>query len=122
MENLITHKGKALVGALLFGIAVIGSAFIGKTDDKVVENRSEKVVTAPSFLVNKGSAFSPRTSVDIANNCDEPNTRHCVYQPTEEGMTEIPEKESYSQADIDNYVSQGWLLPHPSSGLALYVN
>ena len=122
MENTLKHKGKALVGAILFGIAVIGSAFIGKTEDKGVKDKTEKTVTAPAYLVNKGSTFSPRATVDVGENCNDSNPKYCVYVPTEEGMTEIPNQTSYSPTEIDYFISQGWLAPHPSSRQALYLN
>lgn len=105
---------------------VLGAGyFVVNASEKKAEhtdNKTEKVVTAPNFLVNKGTHFDPRTSVDIPENCFDPSEKYCVYLPTEAGMTNIPTKSSYTESEIDSYVSAGWLVRHPSSGLAEYTN
>ncbi|TDQ81078.1 hypothetical protein [Sphingobacterium yanglingense] len=122
MENLKNYWLKGIMGLML--VLGVGYFAVNASEKKADpgENKTEKVVTAPDYLVNKGTDFQPRTSVNTGLYCNTTNPRHCVYIPTEEGMTEIPAKDSYSQTEIDNYVSQGWLAPHPSSSLALYAN
>ncbi len=86
------------------------------------EKKTEKVVTAPDYLVNKGASFSPRSSVNVDDNCGSSSLKHCVYIPTETGMDKIPLQDTYTESEITSYISAGWLTPHPDSGLALYTN
>ncbi|WP_164111698.1 MULTISPECIES: hypothetical protein [Sphingobacterium] len=53
MENSQKNKGKALVGALLLGLAVVGSAFTTKQHNKPVENPERQ---AQHFFRNEGTS------------------------------------------------------------------
>lgn len=92
-----------------------------------MENKDEKHLEVKStlvsdFLVNKGTAFSPRSTVNVSSNCIQTDSKSCVYQLTEEGMENVPDQQSYTPSQIEEFESNGWITPHPQSSSALYLN
>ncbi|MDR2285579.1 MAG: hypothetical protein LBE37_20365 [Sphingobacterium sp.] len=54
MENSQKNKGKALVGALLLGLAVVGSAFTAQKQDNKPVEKTEK--QTQHFFRNEGAS------------------------------------------------------------------
>ncbi|MBD1427039.1 hypothetical protein [Sphingobacterium arenae] len=124
MANSIIKYAKGVV--TLFAVCVIGTASAapnGNGDEKEAKKEVKEITTLQSsFLVNKESAFEPRETANPSLNCDTEDTRHCVYELTSEGMSNIPEQSSYTPAEIDQFLADGWIEPHPDSDLAIYQN
>lgn len=118
---------KNLVKSALLGVAVLGGAIAMQsfTAKQVVSDEveiKENTALAPNFLVNKGTSFSPRSSVNTSTNCIQADSKSCVYELTEEGMENVPDQGSYTPSQIEEYESNGWISPHPQSASALYLN
>lgn len=112
---------------ILFGIGVSASALGASafTSDEAEVAKLTQVkegLIVSNFLVNKGTEFSPRASVNPSAECKATDPRDCAYTVTAEGMDNIPDQPSYSLSQIDQYVDEGWVEPHPNSSPALYSN
>lgn len=84
MENILKHKGKALVGAILLGVAVIGSAFIQKSEDKPVEKKETKTTITQQFrfynLSGATGSMDPNNFEYVPaspENCQEDLSKEC---------------------------------------------
>lgn len=124
---MATLKIKYLRGAItMFALCLIGTASATPNGDEKEEKKEVKAEATTtlqsSFLVNKDTNFSPRESVDLGENCDPADTKHCVYQLTSEGMSNIPDQPSYTPAQIEQFEADGWIEPHPDSNPGLYTN
>ncbi|MBE8719781.1 hypothetical protein [Sphingobacterium pedocola] len=117
-----TTKNLTVLGVALLGLAVTTQSFDNKEDVEEKADAKKSAVLAPNFLVNKGASFSPRNTVNPSLNCNQTDSKNCTYQITAEGMENVPEQESYTPTQIEEYESNGWIEPHAQSGLALYQN
>lgn len=122
MTHYINRRPSAFIGLVTLIVLLVGAFFIAKAmESKGVE--AERTTTLQTeFLVNKDTEFEPRDSANPLENCDTEDSKHCVYQLTSDGMNNIPEKSSYTPADIEDYEAKGWIEPHPESGLGIYLN
>jgi hypothetical protein len=82
---------------------------------------SKKRTITNDFVVNKGTNNFQQRSAANTDNCGSTATLHCVYQVTTSGKANIPNNASYTAAQINNYVSNGWLTAAPNSSPALYI-
>lgn len=116
-RKLFNFKNAAV--AVVFSLV----AFIGFNSFKSVPVKSvpvKRVITSP-FLVNKGtSGFQQRASVALSG-CSVTSTLNCVYDVKLAGMINIPNKPSYTPAEISLYAANGWIAPRSGSSLAEYA-
>lgn len=102
---------------IIFGIFTLAlfTFFIVKA------NSSRRTITVDHLVQPATDQFVQFEDEPDFNNCLESADRNCVYDVTASGKANIPDQPTYSAAEIDSYVSQGWAQPNPNSSQALYI-
>ena len=98
---------------LFFGLLVAGVAFGGSAFT------SAKKTITNNFLVQR-TAGAYSQSPNGSGICSTVATSLCKYQVTASGLINIPNKTSYTPAEIASYVSAAYLTPVTSEGNKLY--
>ncbi|MFI5140371.1 MAG: hypothetical protein ACHQIM_21305 [Sphingobacteriales bacterium] len=75
---------------------------------------------AAAVAIKANNDFVPLSSAPVTSDCSSTATRQCAYDVTSSGKGNIPDQSSYTGAEIDTYVSHGWLTPASGSSDALY--
>lgn len=117
MKNFKQIAFGLMVGALAISFSAFTSA------KKVMVNaapNAKRSITA-NFLVQPVlDSFQQETS--LSGDCTgTASDRDCIYDVTTSGKSNIPNQGSYTKANIDTYVSNGWLNPDASASDHLYV-
>lgn len=101
MEKILKNKGKALVGALLLGIAVLGSAFTGKSEHKDEPKANLNTVI---FRYQPPTGVSdPYDQMHVNNTANwKPGLTACTSQPN-------PNTPCSIEVDLENTVDEAGL-------------
>lgn len=103
-----------MFGLLVAATAVSMSAFTNAKSTRAITN---------DHMVQLGTNnFEQREDVDAGNCVVASTSRRCLFDVTSSGKANIPDKSSYSAAEIDTYTSNGWISSNTSSSLGLYVD
>lgn len=115
MKNFKQIALGLMVGALAFSF----SAFTHVSSHKSIAHRIVKsgMISDDHIVQNSVNGFVETNSPDASNCSSAVTTRDCIYAVTSTGASNIPDKPSYSAADVDNYVSEGWLTGATSPGV-----
>ncbi|KAA8474936.1 hypothetical protein BDE36_0211 [Arcticibacter tournemirensis] len=115
---------KRIMLSLLVAATAAGvSAFTNAPANTAGYGQLKSGMISGNFLVNKGTSnFQQRASVDPLANCNDTDSRHCVYDVTASGKTNIPDQTSYSDSEVTTYLSNGWIAADADSQPALYDN
>lgn len=107
---------------LFYGLAVAAialgtSAFTSMTDTTVGKANRVGVITANYLIQKQSGVFTPFTDAGAPNPllCGSRSSRYCAYSITPSGKDHMPDQSLYTQADLDLYVNNGWLVPAADS-------
>ncbi|BAU55602.1 hypothetical protein [Mucilaginibacter gotjawali] len=114
---------KIALGLIAGAMAISFSAFTNAHSNNFI--RPNKAVKAgmitDNYIVQPSlNDFVQLSSTPVSADCSGTATRQCAYDVTSTGKSNIPDLASYTGAEIDNYVSHGWLTPASGSSDALY--
>lgn len=117
MKNFKKIAFGLLVGALALGFSAFTSAKKVMPSESIKAKRS---ITA-NFLVQPSlDSFVQETSASSDNCSGATSDRDCMYDVTTSGKSNIPNQASYTKANIDTYVANGWLTPDAGASLHIY--
>lgn len=118
MKNFKQLALGLMVGALAISISSFTNA-LSKT--LVNHHRVVKagMITDDYIVQPTLNTFQENASPNPSN-CHGSATLQCIYDVTSSGQSNIPDQASYTAANINSYVSAGYLVPDPNSHISLY--
>lgn len=120
MKILKNNINKTILGVVL-AIFIIGTGLYTLAAIKEPSKAPKAKAITANFLVNKGiDNFEQRGTVDVSTGCSTPASLNCVYTVTASGKANIPNTPPYTNAQISQFVTNGWLTVAPGSSAALY--
>lgn len=106
-----------IIGTGLYTLAAIKEPSKVKTEKTV---KMKRTITA-NFLVNKGTDQFEQRATYLSTACSAtPAPVNCAYTVTTAGKANIPNQATYTDAQIESFLGNGWLSVAPGSSLALY--
>lgn len=118
MKNLKQIALGLIVGAMAIGF----NSFVNANHNTYVKHhRVVKVgMITDDYIVQPSLNNFQENASPTPSDCHSTATLQCIYDVTTTGQTNIPDKPSYTAANINSYVSSGYLVADPNSSKSLY--
>lgn len=107
---------KTLFSSLVAVVALSTSAFISTPDTSVPKANRVGAITSNYLIQPFSGTFTQLPSgTPSPTKCLLTSSRHCFYDVSSIGKDSIPNQATYSTAQIDMYVTKGWITPGSGS-------
>jgi len=116
MKNFKQVAFGLLVGAMAIGF----SAFTNATNVNKHHRVAKAGMITNDFIVQPTLDNFRQDAGPSSTNCKLTSDRECIYDVTTSGQSNIPDQTSYTKAEVDSYLSSGWLSADPNSHSAQY--
>ncbi|MDB5010793.1 MAG: hypothetical protein JWR67_1024 [Mucilaginibacter sp.] len=118
MKNFRQIAFGLIIGLMAIGFSAFTTVYNIKSVNLAKQTKAGMITN--NFIVQPTADNFVQAVSASSSNCGTTATRSCIYNVTTEGQANIPDQSSYTAADVDGYVSNGWLTG--SSSHALYGN